>query len=161
MTTGLKVGIGVGLLAALAAWGVSAAKKVAANFTFDLVGFGKPTLKNFMLTVPTQVRFNNPTSLAINLDNITVDLYVLKNSTFVKAARISQSLTIPAGVSVQPLYPEINIKNLFGGDIMDTILAASNALTTKFITVKAEVRITYNGVNLPTQFIPQQDLYFA
>jgi hypothetical protein len=165
LSTGVKVGIGVALLAGLVVWGTRTAKKAITDFTekltFDIIGFLKPTLRNFVLTVPVQIKFNNPSSLAINLDNITVDLYVLKNNTYVKAVRVSQALLIPIGISVKEVYPEINLKSIFGGDITDTIYAFANALTMKFITVKAEVNITYNGVNLPTQYIQPQQLAFS
>lgn len=133
-------------------WGVKEVKKKLANFSFEVVGYGKPSLSGNLLTVPLKVRFNNPTPLPINIDNLLANIYLLKNNQFVYAAQVNQPVSMPTGIGETMLYPVIDIKSLFGGDLISTLTFINSTLnTTKKLTVRTDVTTTYKGVPLPSQ----------
>lgn len=161
MNTGLKIGIG--LLAALgagAAYLYRSTKQVISDFTYDVVGFGKPSVSKMVLTVPVQIRFRNPAIIPVNIDRLMVDLYVLKNSTFVHAGKIDQTLSIPRGESIQMVYPQVDLASIFKGNIFDTVLSVADVISNRRVTVKADINFSYKGVSIPTQSIPPKEIIF-
>jgi hypothetical protein len=150
----LKIGI-VGGLIALVVWGTKAAKDALAKFTYDIAGFGKPSISNYRISVPIQIRFNNPTPIPINADQLIADIYLLKNNAYVIAARVNQPVSIPAGISVQTIVPVLDLKSIFGGNLFSTLTAIQQFLSSKSVTIKAEVVAVYMGVSLPKQVFEQ------
>lgn len=150
LSTVTKV-VGVAALAAIVVWGFNAAKKAIADFQFDVTGYGKPTLSGMMLTVPLQVKFTNPTPIPITVEKFIGDVYIDKNNVFVPAARIEQPVAIPPGVSVQWIYPVINIPGIFGGNVAETAIFLSKILATKIIRIRSDISAVYKGISLPSQ----------
>lgn len=150
MNTILKLGVfsAIGLLV----WGfLSGARNAIANFTVDIIAYGKPTLRNYALTIPLKLRFNNPTPVPISIERLVADIYVLKNDTFVKGATINQPLQIPSGVSDQLIYPAVNLEQIFGGNVLLTAQFVTNLLNTKQITIRVDYTPIIQGVALPVQ----------
>lgn len=147
MSSVWKLGV-VAALVGLVVWGSQKAKAAVAGFSFDIVGYGLPTLKGLMLTVPLQVQFQNPSPFPINIDNLLADLYVLKGDQYVKAGRVSQAVRIGAGKSEQTVYPTIDLAALFGGNILSTISAIRDALNMRTIKTRADVTVTYGHLTI-------------
>lgn len=155
MNLATKILIGAGAVG-LVIWG--AAKTAAQGFTFHITGYGPPSISNFILTIPLKVTFHNPTPIPVNVDQFIADIYVLKNNAFVKGARIDQPLNVPGGDSIQTIAAKVDIKSLFGGNLLDTLTAVENILASKTVRVKTDVTIRYGAVTLPVQTFTQ-DLY--
>lgn len=145
-----KVGIAAGAVALLV-WGYKASKKAIGDFTFEVVGWGKPTLSGTNLTVPLQIKYNNPTPLPINVDRIQGDIYLLKGGTFVKAAVVDQPVSLQPGVSLQWINPVLNLKNVFGGDALSTLVAMTDMWRTRKMTLRSDVGATYGAITIPKQ----------
>ncbi len=152
MNTIVKIAIGAGAIGAIF-WGVTAAQKALKDFQFDLVGYGKPTIKNLMLTVPLQIRFKNPTPIPISIDQLIADIFLLKGSEFVPAAKINQPVVIEPGESFQVITPVLNLQAVFGGNIFDTLKAAAIIAANRTVTLRTDVIAIYKGVSLPDQSI--------
>ncbi|HMG94342.1 MAG TPA: hypothetical protein VK589_29985 [Chryseolinea sp.] len=150
MNTVTKV-IGVAALVAIVVWGVNAAKKAIADFQFDIVAYGKPTLSGMMLTVPLQIKFNNPTPLPISIDKFVADVYIDKNNVFVPGARIDQPISIPPGESTQWAFPVLNLPGIFGGNAAETAIFLSKIIATKTIKLRSDLNAVYKGISLPSQ----------
>lgn len=127
-----------------------------ANFDVEIAGYGTPKISNLSITVPLVIKFKNPTPIPIYADKVLAEIYVKKNNTFVKAATVNQALTINPGTSTQNVFPVIDIKNLFGGNVFDTFTSITSALNSKNITVKADVTVLYKGIALPTQTLTEE-----
>lgn len=151
----------LGGVAGLAFWVYTAAKRAITDFTFDIVGYGKPSLNGFMLSVPLSIRFKNPTPLKINVDNMLAEIYVRKGDSYVKAATINQPILIPSGESTQTITPSLDIKSIFGGNLLDTATAIASIVNGKKVFVRTDVTITYKGVTIPKQQIDPQEISFA
>lgn len=147
MSSVLKLGF-VAALVGLVIWGTQKAKAAVAGFSFDIVGYGFPSIKGLMLTVPLQVQFTNPSPFPINIDNLTADFYVLKGDQYVKAGRVSQAVRILAGKSEQTIYPTIDLATLFGGDALTTITALREAINTRTLKIRADVTVTYGHLTV-------------
>lgn len=138
-------------LVGLVVWGTKQAKNAIAGFSFEIAGYGRPTLKNYMLTIPLQVRFDNPTPFPINIDNLIADVYVLKNDQYVRSARVSQAVSLAPGISEQTIYPTLDLASLFGGNVLNTLTALRSVIEQKVLKIKADVTATYGNITLPTQ----------
>lgn len=141
--------IGIGILV------YRAAKYAIANFDFQIVGYGKPTVNNSSITVPIQIQFTNPTPIPINIDQLLADIYIKKNTSYVKAATINQALSIPPGKTTQIIYPVIDINSIFGGSLIDTLTAITQSMQSKMLSVRTDVKVIYKGIPLPTQSFTQ------
>jgi hypothetical protein len=150
--TKLSIGaviIGLGFLA------YRAAKYAMANFDFKIVGYGKPTVSNASVTVPIQIQFSNPTPIPINLDQVIAEIYIKKNNTYVKAATVNQPLSIGPGKTTQNIYPVINLNNIFGGNLLDTINSISAILSSRVVNIRTDVTTIFKGIALPMQSFEQ------
>ncbi|MGL6121679.1 MAG: hypothetical protein ACRC1W_01320 [Shewanella sp.] len=150
LNTITKLGIAAGVIA-LVVWGAKAAQKTLSAFQFDIVGYGKPSLLGTMLTVPFQIRYKNPTPLPISVDQLTADIYLNKNGTFVQAARVNQPVTLQPGESTQWLSPTLNLENVFGGNFLNTLAAIQHVLLSKKLTIRTDAIAVFKGVALPSQ----------
>jgi len=142
-----------GLIIGLGAWAYRTGQKLANDFSFKALGFGKPSISKGYLTVPVLVELNNPTPLAVNLDALLIDLYLQKGNDWVKAATVNQALQAPAGISQQALFPIINLKQIFGGDLLNTLQTLQQSLSNRSVTIKAEITGRYAGITIPKQFV--------
>lgn len=150
----LKISI-VGGVIALLVWGTKAAQNALAQFAYEIAGYGKPKLSGYQLTIPIQIRFNNPTPLSINADQLIADIYLLKNNAYVIAARVNQPVSVPAGISVQTVSPVVDIKSIFSGNLLDTLKFVQQTVAGKTVGVKVDVTVVYQGVTLPKQTFEQ------
>lgn len=146
MNTVLKLGLfaAIGLLV----WGVA---KAVDKFTVELISFGKPSLRNYALTVPLVIRFNNPTPVPVSIDRFFADIFVKKGDQFVKAGVLNQPLDIPGGVSDGVLFPVINLDTIFGGNFLNTASFVAELLRQKIVTVRVDYTPIIQGVALPVQ----------
>ncbi len=130
------------------------------DFTFDIIGYGKPSLSNYVLSVPLSIRFKNPTPFKINVDNLLAEIFVLKGNEYVKAATINQPIIIESGESTQVITPSIDIKSIFAGNIADTLAAVANIIAGKKVFIRTDITITYKGVTIPKQQLSPQEISF-
>lgn len=133
-----------------------AARSAARAFSVQVLAFGKPSPSGSTLTIPLELSFNNPTPLPISIDQVDAEIYLKKANTWVKAGRIRQPLTISGGESRQTIGAKLDVKNIFGGNLVDTSIAVLDALRGEGITAKAEVIITYQGITWPKQSLSPQ-----
>lgn len=152
MNTILKIGIVGGAVAALV-WGSKEAKKVLGKFSFDVVGYSKPTLNGLVLTVPLQIVFKNPTPLPIQVDRLYADVYLEKNGQFVPAAKLDTPVTIQPGTTTDWIMPTADLQQIFGGSLLNTLTAAQQIYATKQFKIRSDITVVYMGVTLPQQSI--------
>lgn len=145
----LKIGV-IGGVLALVLVGVSLAKDALSQLTVKVVGYGKPTISNWILHLPIIVHVNNRSDLSVTLNRVVADLYIQKDQAWVAAAHVDQSISVPPGETNQTIYAQGNIANIFGGNIFSTINALSNAYKGK-LPIKVEVTVYYAGIALPKQ----------
>lgn len=158
MSTLFKFGIAAAAVG-LAVWGVKAAMAAANAFTFEPVKYGIPKISNWIVNLPIIVRFNNPTPLAINIDNIHADVFLWKVNKFEKVAQVVQALSIPAGQSDQVIMAQLDIRGLFSGNILTTIL---NTLNDKTVKIRTDVTATYGGITIsPSPFVQDIQLQMS
>ncbi|MFO0414915.1 MAG: hypothetical protein ACK52I_22305 [Pseudomonadota bacterium] len=148
----------IGLVIGVGAWAYRTGQKIANEFTFKPLGFGKPSISKGYLTVPVLIELVNPSPVAINLDGLLIDLYLQKGSQWVKAATVNQAISVPSGVSQQSVFPIINLKQVFGGDLLNTLNTIQQSLSTRSFTIKAEITGRYAGIIIPTQSIAAQTI---
>lgn len=152
MNTIVKIGLVAGI-GYLLVWGAKKAQNVLNQFTFDVVGYGRPSLSGMIITVPLQIRFSNPTSVPIVLDRFTTDMYINKNGQYVPAAKLDQALTVPAGVSTQWIMPQANLQSIFSGSLIDNLTSIQAILLTKKLTIRSDIAGVFKGIPLPMQSI--------
>jgi hypothetical protein len=131
--------------------GVDYARKAASRFNFEVVGYGKPTFSGWNLTVPLVIRFTNPTPIPIAADRVLADIYINKAGQWVAAARIDQPVTIASGKTDYTIFPVLNLANIFGGNIFNTVSAIAQGIQSKVLEIRADVTIQYGAISLPTQ----------
>jgi len=146
----VTIGIVAGA-AALLVLGYKAAMKAANDFTFEVIGYGKPTLQSTELSVPLKVLANNPTSLPINIDQLDGDVYLNKAGTWVLAAQVNQPVSLQPGKQEVWVYPRLNLQNVFGGDIIQTLQAIAQIQSTKKIDIRADIGGQYGVITIPKQ----------
>jgi hypothetical protein len=131
-------------------------KNAMANFDVEIAGYGTPKISNLSVTIPLVVKFKNPTPIPINADKVLAEIYIKKNNAFVKAATVNQALTIQPGTSTQNIFPVIDLKSIFGGNVFDTFTSVTSMISSKKIIVKADVTVLYKGIALPTQTLIEE-----
>jgi hypothetical protein len=145
----LRTWLILGFLAA-GAYTVYAVRKAATQFSFKIVGYGKPTVAGPVLTIPFVVALHNPAAVRINLDWIRADLFILKGGQWVPSAHVDQALSVPAGDSQVVITASTNLGNIFGGNFIYTVTALAEAFSNK-LQVRIELKGMYGGVTIPTQ----------
>jgi hypothetical protein len=130
---------------------VNQAKLAAANFGYSIVGYGSPGVDGFNVTLPIIIRFNNPTPVAANVDNITANIFINEAGKWVQSAKINQPLSVPAGVSDQKINAKIDLSSFFKGGVLSVLQEAANIYATKFLQVRTDVTVTYGPLTLPAQ----------
>lgn len=127
------------------------AKDVIDKFTFSIAGFGIPTLKDFVLTLPIKIKLVNPTPISVTADNVKCEVFILKNGTYVKGAVINQPFTIAPGVNTIEPKVAMQLKNLFSGNVLNTAIFVADLIGTKAVTIRADYTITVKGISAPMQ----------
>lgn len=154
MTTLVKISIGAGVIGLLT-YLYKKGTELANTFGFEMKGYDTPSLSWPNLDLPVKVEFNNPTSVPVNLDNVTGAIYIQKGS-WQNVANFSQPVSIPPGKNIVKIKTRIDLSKIFGGSVWDTISAAVTAMNTKVLNVRTDLTVTFKGVSLPTkQFINQ------
>jgi hypothetical protein len=143
----------VGGAAALLVWGSKEGKKLLNKFSFDVVGYAKPTLNGLVLTVPLQIRFTNPTPLPIQVDRLHADVFLEKNGQFVPAAKLDTPVTIQPGITTDWIMPAADLQAIFGGSLLNTLTAAQQIYATKKFNIRSDITVVFKGVTLPMQSI--------
>lgn len=150
----VTVGIVAGA-AILLVLGYKFAKKAIDGFSFEITGYGRPTISGYELAVPLKVQTTNPTSLPINVDRLDADIYLNKMGNWVLAGQVSQPVAMQPGTSEEWLYPRVNLQNVFGGDVIQTLSALAELQRTKKLELRADVGAQYGAVSIPKQSFTQ------
>ena len=153
MATGWKILLGV---TAAAVFGLVAyGRQVASRFSFQISRYGDPDFQGSMLTIPVIIRFNNPADFAIPVQRLLVNSFLVQtDGTFKPIATVDQSLSIPPGVTEQPVRVDIDLEQLF-----TNVLATLQTLFTFRFNIFTRATVTAAGVTLPPQeFTNQIDL---
>lgn len=146
----VTIGIVAGA-AALLVLGYKAAKKAANDFSFEVTGYGRPTLQSTELSVPLKLRAHNPTSLPINIDLLDGDVYLNKAGSWVLAAQIQQPVSLQPGTQEIWVHPRLNLQNVFGGNLIQTLQAIAQLQQTKKLQIRADVGGKYGVLTIPKQ----------
>lgn len=136
--------VAVGLLI----WGANQARTAVAQFAYKVVGYGKPSIKAFILQVPIIVRFTNPLPLGTTIDRFIADVFLKRGNQYQWIGKLDQAVTIPTGVSDQVLVPALDLQRLISGNILDVVNQLSSTGT---IELRTDVTAIYGGIALPTQ----------
>jgi hypothetical protein len=152
----LNTAVKVGLIAAgtgFAFWAGSKlleAQKFAQNVTFRLTDFGIPRISGNIMSVPVKVEITNPTDVAINVESVDVIVSLFKENKFVRVghANITNVPTAP-GVNDKVFTAQFDLKAITS-NLFDTI---AEILTSKQVTIRADVQIVAEGAGLPLQSI--------
>lgn len=152
MSTFFKLGLVAGVVGLLV-WGSKAAQTALSNFKFDVAGYGKPTFKGMVVTVPLQITFSNPTPVPIHIDRLIADVYIDKNGTWTLAAKVNEPVNIVPGNSSQWIFPSADLASIFGGSLLNTLTTAQQIYTNKKMRIRSDVTLIVKGVALPQQSI--------
>lgn len=150
LTTTAKI-LGGGAIIALVWWGAKYLQNAAKNFQFDVTGYGRPQIQSTFLTVPLLVKFTNPTPIPVSVDNFRADIYLNKNGTYVPAGFVAQALTVPPGTTEQWINPSVDLKAIFGGDMVGTGIFLAQLLAKKAIDIRTDISVVFAGITLPKQ----------
>ncbi|GHM98813.1 hypothetical protein WSM22_03030 [Cytophagales bacterium WSM2-2] len=129
---------------------VQKGKELANSFGFSIQGYGNPGVNGTTIDLPINVQFNNPAPVPANIDMVDAKIYLNKNG-WILAASVKQPLQIPSGKSVQKLNTRIDLKQIFGGNLIETLKSFAAMYAQKFLQVRTDLTVTYAGVTLPTQ----------
>lgn len=124
---------------------------MAAKFAVDIEGYGVPRLKGWVITVPVILRFNNPSPVPITVTRLLATTSVLKNGQWIQAGHLDQPVNIPSGVSNQTFSASVDLQSIFGGNILNTFTAITDALKSKSVRLRTDVTAYYGDVSLPVQ----------
>lgn len=151
----IKLGFGAAVVAVLF-YGYSAVKKAAESFGFQIVGYGTPQFNGLNdIDLPVVIRFNNPSPVAVQITNVSAQLYVNMGGTWQKTATVNQPLSVPAGTSDQKVNAKIDLSSFFKGGLLSLLTTANTVLATKSIPVRADVTVTVGNLQFPAQTFTQ------
>lgn len=150
MSTFFKLGLVAGVVGLLV-WGAKAAEDAIKSFKFDVVGYGKPTFKGMVVTVPLEIKFSNPTPVPIHVDRLIADVYLDKNGSWALAAKLNEVVNIVPGTSSQWIFPTADLASILGGSLINTLTTAQQMYTNKKMRIRSDVTVIYKGVALPQQ----------
>jgi hypothetical protein len=148
MNTTLKVFTGAAVVGLLL-WGYKVARDAFAEFAYKIVGYGVPLFNTatLQLSVPVQIRFNNPTPLAITADEILINVFMVKGTELIYLAELYEhNVTLPPGQSVKEVTPHMNLAGLLNS-LTDTV---QTVIRERQITLRTEIMAVYQGIGLPT-----------
>lgn len=153
MTTTAKIGFGIaaGLVALVVFMGHQAKKvgQVLKNLQYKVIDFGVPQFANAVLTVPLVVRIVNTSNTSLKIDSATIKAsYLNANNTFTQAGSVTAAgFTILPGTTDKQFIATLDFKAL-SQNFLDNLWAT---LTARNFSVKTDVTLKVNGVDLPTQ----------
>jgi hypothetical protein len=155
----VKIGIGLAFIGGIL-YIVHELKSKVKDFEVNLKSIGKPRIQSGVLTIPLDVQFSNPTGIPVTVKNFVADLYIKKNNQWVKGGVIQKPvLEIGAGTSVQRIEPKVDIRKIFGGNILDTLQSLLTSAQQSSIEVKADAHGTANGIDLKLpNLVPAQTI---
>lgn len=122
------------------------------NFQFKIIGYGLPKRSGWLVIMPIQFEFVNPTKLDIVIDNLMVDIFIYKSGAWVQVAKVNQPITIGAGTSRQIISASLDFSNIFSGNLLDTV---ASVFRSSKIDVYSEVTARFKGITLPKQKFQQ------
>jgi hypothetical protein len=149
MSTTLKI-FGLAAIAGAVIWGIKIARDAFADFAYKISGFGIPQFNttNFRLSLPIQIRFNNPTPININVDEVIIHEYLVRGTEHIYIGEVvERNIALPPGVSIKEITPHLNIGTLIS-QVKDIIQSVTRD---RRITLYTVVTITYKGITLPQQ----------
>lgn len=143
-----------------AMWAIQRAQQEVNSFAVKVKKLGIPRLSGSVVTLPLDVEFNNTTGLTINIPDFVADLYILDNQNqWKKGGFITQNITLQPGKSEKRIEPKVDLRQIFGGKLLDTLDTIFTSITNRSITIKADARGTANGVPIQSiSLIPQQTI---
>ncbi len=150
LSTIVKFGIAAAAIG-LAYMGYDYARKVSSRFNFEIVGYKKPKISGWNLTIPLVIRFTNPTPIQIAADRVLADIFIKKAGQWVAAARIDQAVKVPSGKTDQEVYPVLNLASIFGGNILNTLTSFLQNAQTRTLDIRADVTVQIGSISLPTK----------
>ncbi len=150
MKTVLKLGI-VASVIGLIAIGLQKASNMAGGFQVDILKYGLPKLSSGVITLPIAVKFVNPSPIAINIQQFVADIELFKVSAFQKIAQVNHPLTIAPGESVQIIYAQLSLKDLFAGNLWDF---AKSTVSAQSVKIRTNITAVWNGIPIkPEPFL--------
>lgn len=147
MGTALRIALVATILGG-AYWLFNQAKQA---FSLSIVRYGSPHINGASVTLPITIRFNNPTPFPINLDSLHADIFLQKYGQWVRAGVVDQPISIQSGISDGVITPKIDLGVVLGGGIPVLLSMITSALSTKSLSVRADVTARYGSLILPTQ----------
>lgn len=152
MNKALKVGLisGVAVGALWLGSKVMDGLKLAQNISFKLSDFGIPKISGNVLSIPVKILITNPTDAQITVNSVAVAVYLLKVSEFVRIGQANlDNVPTSPGTNEKTFTAQFDIKGLTS-NLFDTL---AQILSSRSITVKADVQVVAQGVGLPVQTI--------
>lgn len=142
--TGLKILIGVAAVGAIAL--VAKTKKAIDNFTFNIIGYDTPKIKNWVLTVPLVMEFNNPFFITIPVKQFRADFFLLMKNNWQQIGTVDQMFAIEPGITRKTITPNLDLKSFFNDNFIFTL---DSFLKTQSVKLRADIRITtVSGVTI-------------
>jgi hypothetical protein len=122
------------------------------KFNFNFLGFGFPSTANDKILLPIKLLFTNDTSLTVDFESVSADVFMLKPTGYELIAQVSQPVTIPPGTSLQTVTPAIDAYNIFG----DILSSAASIIGSGTISIRTDVRVWKFGIPFPKQSFTDQ-----
>ena len=104
----------------------------ADQFTVKVSAFGKPGISSGVLSLPIALDINNPTPVAIPIQNVDVTLFVNRNGQLIPVGKTQPTgpMLLPPGISSQTFLPGIDLKAVLTSiDIFNAAFAADINIT--------------------------------
>jgi hypothetical protein len=137
--------------------GLSKVNELTQNLKVTIAGILPPSISQGILSIPVNVRIENPSSLSAPITNVQVFLSLLRNGMFVPfgVTDPSGAFTIRPGAQNILLYPRLDLSKLnpFGGNWIENLNRIGGTLnnTQQLITIKADVIINIQGFEFRTE----------
>lgn len=152
MNTAVKVGL-IAAGAGLAFWAgskVIGALNLAQNISFRLTDFGIPRISNNIMSIPVHVEINNPTDTVLMVDSVDVVISMVKGERYERIGQANiQNVATEQGITQKTFTAQFDLKAI-KSDLFETL---AQVLTSRMITIRADVQIVAEGAGLPLQTI--------
>jgi hypothetical protein len=142
---GLKVGIGLAIVAGIGYAMFRAGKQVVDGLSYKVKGFDLPKLSGNIVTVPIKIEFTSASPVPVPVSRVQINASYQQNKAYVHAGTLDQSdIIIQPGVSVLTFYPQLDLKALFS-KVIQTITTLFN---NKSLNIKADIALTVAGATI-------------
>lgn len=161
MGTPLKFAVAAVILGGLAFIVNATTQKLsqwASKITYKIISIGSPIISAGKATLPLRVSISSPSILYVPIQDIKASIFYLKNGMWVPFARAnSGAFELTQGTIEKTIYPVLDLSKLTGL-VNQNIATVLNFLTQKseLLTIKCDVVINIQGVDLPTQSFQQK-----